>query len=138
MIYPTQTTPILPATLSKKPSQLHEEGIFTTTDLPANQFLGFFEGTEMPLNEFKGKYGKDVRYCYQLGRCNKIIVAKDPRNWITYMNEADPPNCCLKKRGCWTLIPIKAGEELTLKYDRKGVIKYPRDYVASSNPENKT
>jgi hypothetical protein len=134
-----QNHPILPAGLTIQPSSLHGNGVFTTTDLSANRCLGPFVGTEMPLNEFKAKYGKDVRYCYQLGRCNKIIVAKDPRNWQTYLNESDTPNCYFKQRGCWTSCAIPAGTELTLKYDRKGVIKYPREYeVASINPENKT
>ena len=129
---------VLPSGLLLQPSPLHGLGVFASQDYPANHFFGFFEGEILSLKDFKAKYGKDVRYCYQLGRQNKIIVAKEPRNWITYLNETDPPNCCLKKRGCWSLVPIQAGQELTLKYDKKGVIQYPRTYLPSINPEKET
>lgn len=119
----------LPPFLELRPSGIEGYGIYTTINLSANQFLGYFVGTEMSLREFKEKYGKDVRYCYQLGRLNRIIVSKEQRTWATFLNENKVPNCCLKKRGCWTLYDIAAGTELTLLYDKKGVIKYPRDYT---------
>jgi len=117
----------IPLELELKLSPIHGLGIFALKDIPANSCLGPFIGIEYSLKDFKERYGKDVRYCYQLGRLNKIICAKEHRNWITYMNESATPNCCLKKRGCWTLKDISIGDELTLSYDRKGVIKYPRE-----------
>lgn len=125
---PEQYVANLPHALLIKPSPLHNYGVFTTADLSANSCLGLFVGTELSLNEFKAKYGKDIRYCYNLGRCNKIIVAKEPRNWMTFLNESSTPNCYFKRRACWTSCVIPAGTELTLKYDKRGLIKYPRDY----------
>lgn len=119
----------LPAFLAIQPSAIQGYGVFTTVDLAANQYLGAFLGTEISLSEFKTKYGKDVRHCYQLGRLNRILVSKEQRTWATFLNESKTPNCCLKKRGCWTVCPIAAGTELTLLYDKKGVMKYPRDYT---------
>lgn len=118
----------LPNCLYIDKSPIHGMGIFAKEDISANVYLGRFEGIEYTLKEFKEKYGKDTRYCYQLGRQNKIICAKENRNWITYMNEQNPPNCSLLKRGCITKTSVQKGEELFLHYDKKGVIKYPRDY----------
>lgn len=117
---------ILPNGLELKESPLGGEGIFACQDFPKETFLGHFTGTLYSLKDFKEKYGKDVRYCYQLGRQNKIICAKEERNFITFMNESITPNCYLKKKGCYTSQDIRAGDELTLRY--KGCIKYPRDY----------
>jgi hypothetical protein len=119
---------MIPVGLEIRESPIHGLGIFATQDFPANHFFGLFEGIEYTLREFKEKYGKDTRYCYQLGRQNKILCAKETRNWITYLNESKTPNCCLKKRGCMSILPILTGHELFLHYDKKGVIKYPRDY----------
>lgn len=118
---------LVPDSLILQPSSVHGLGIFATKDISANVCLGLYEGIEYTLKDFKEKYGKDVRYCYQLGRVNKIICAKENRNWITYINESQTPNVCLKKRGCWTVTNIQAGQELFLSYE-KGTIKYPRDY----------
>jgi len=120
--------PVCPLSLEIRQSSIHGLGIFALQDIPAKTSLGLFEGIEYTLKDFKERYGKDTRYCYQLGRQNKIICAKEKRNWITYLNEREPPNCCLQKRGCWTLTDIKQGEELFLWYDKPGVIKYMRDY----------
>lgn len=119
----------LPQGLVLQSSPVHGLGIFATQDFPANHFFGFFEGSEYSLKEFKEKYGKDTRYCYQLGRQNKIICAKENRNFITYLNESSEPNCILRKRGCWSLTPIQQNQELFLTYDKNGVMVYPRTYV---------
>lgn len=118
----------IPPLVTIAPSPVHGLGVFATQDISANTHLALFLGEEYTLKDFKAKYNKDTSYCYQLGRQNKIICAKENRNWITYINESKEPNVCLKKRGCWTLKPILAGEELFLHYDKKGMIKYPRDY----------
>ena len=119
----------LPPGLSLRPSPVDGLGIFATQGFPANHFFGLFEGTVYTLREFKERYGKDTRYCYQLGRQNKIICAKEQRNWITFLNESATPNCFLQKKGCWSLRPIAEGEELFLSYDKKGLLKYPRSYT---------
>ena len=123
----------LPDSVEIKPSPLHEKGVFATQDIPAHSCLGSFTGMEYSLKDFKEKYGKDIRYCYQLGRLNKIICAKEQRNFITYINESEKPNCYLKRRSCWTARDIKKGEELFLSYNKKGMIKYPRDYELQSH-----
>jgi hypothetical protein len=117
-----------PEGLEWKESPVAGMGIFATRDFPSDYFFGFYEGVEYSLRDFKAKYGKDTHYCYQLGRQNKIICAKENRTWITYINESETPNCVLKKRGAWSARAIKAGEELFIYYDKKGIIKYPRDY----------
>ena len=117
---------IIPEGLTLKESPIHGLGIFAERDFPKDYCLGPFIGTEMTIQAFKEKYGKDVRYCYQLGRLNKIIVAKEERNWITYLNERNPPNVYLKRRSCYTACEIKQSEELFLIY--KGPVKYPKDY----------
>lgn len=119
----------LPSGLQLQPSPVDGLGIFAQEDFPSGFFFGFFEGVEYSLKDFKEKYGKDTRYCYQLGRQNKILCAKEKRNWITYLNESSDPNCLLKKRGCWSSRPIQKGEELFLCYDKNGVVKYPRTYT---------
>lgn len=121
--------PTHPPTVILAPSPVHGLGVFAVQDIPANTCLGQFIGEEYSLKDFKQKYNKDTSFCYHLGRQNKILVAKENRNWITYINESKTPNVCLKQRGCWTLCPILAGQELFLQYDKKGIIKYPRDYL---------
>lgn len=114
----------IPVGLEMRESSVAGMGIFATRDFPSGHFFGLFEGVEYTLRDFKEKYGKDVRYCYQLGRVNKILCAKEKRNWITYLNESEQPNVVLKKRGAWACRDIRGGEELFLKYPNK----YPRDY----------
>lgn len=118
----------VPEGLELRESAVNGMGVFATRRFPSGHFFGLFHGIEYTLSEFKAKYGKDIRYSYQLGRQNKIICAKEKRNWITYLNESEQPNVVLKKRGAWASREIEAGEELFLFYDKKGVIKYPRDY----------
>lgn len=114
----------LPEGLEMKESAVDGMGIFTTRDFPSDYFFGMFEGVEYSLREFRERYGKDTRYCYSLRRQNKILCAKEKRNWITYLNESETPNCILKKRSGWSSRAIQAGEELFLKYPNN----YLRDY----------
>jgi hypothetical protein len=113
-----------PEGLEWKESPVAGMGIFATRDFPSDYFFGLFKGVEYSLREFKERYGKDVRHCYQLTRQNKILCAKETRNWITYLNESMTPNLVLKKKGAWSARAIKTGEELFLKYPNN----YPRDY----------
>lgn len=120
--------PSCPSCVEIRESPIHGLGVFAKEDIAPNFCIGPFEGIEYSLKEFKTLYGKDTRYTYQLGRLNKILSAKEKRNWITYMNEGAPINCVLKKRACWSSTAILKGQELFLHYDKKGIIKYPRDY----------
>ena len=78
--------------------------------------------------EFRQTYGKDIRYTYWI-RNNfptiRVLVAKEQRNFITYINESGKPNVILKKKALWCNTNIASGQELFLKYDAN----YPRDYV---------
>ena len=78
--------------------------------------------------EFQQLYGKDIRHTYYR-RQNfvgiRVIVAKDPRNFITYINEGTA-NVILKKFALWCLTDISSGTELLLRYDPRD---YPWDYV---------
>jgi SET domain-containing protein len=114
----------VPDSLILKPSPVHGLGIFAAKDISANVCLGLYQGIEYTLKDFKEKYGNDTRYTYSLGRMNKIISAKEERNWITFINESKTPNVFYAKRGCWTNRLIKKDEELFLTYPKK----YPRDY----------
>ena len=79
----------------------------------------------MTYKEFNALYKKDYTYCYQLMRQHKVIEAKNPRNWITYVNENRVrPNVALKSRHCYAILDIQEGEELVLDYG----YNYPRDY----------
>jgi SET domain-containing protein len=76
----------------------------------------------MSAKEFRAKYGGDFQYCYRMGRANRVIVAKENRNFITYINDgvygqAVPKvNVVLKKKCLYALRDIEAGEELLLDY----------------------
>lgn len=115
----------VPSVLELKSSPIHGLGLFAKEDIPKGTLLGLFEGEEMHISDFKQQYGKDYRYCYKLLRQQKIIVAKENRNWITFLNEyRTNPNVYLKRGQCWTHYDIKKGEELFLNYGSL----YPRDW----------
>jgi SET domain-containing protein len=100
-------------------------GVFAHQRIVKGTCLGPFIGEPMTHKEFKEKYGKDRRYCYwvQFGWM-KILVAKEKRNWITYVNESKEPNVFLKRYSCYANRTIEEGEELFLYYGKH----YPRDY----------
>lgn len=111
-----------------KKSPIHGLGLFINNDVPPHTPICYYSGIEMSRKEFNEKYGKDLRYCYYTNfPWLPVIVAKEERNPITYCNESAQPNCYLKKRWLYAYRPLKAGEELTLKYNKS----YPRDYVLS-------
>lgn len=102
-------------------SLVHGLGVFATMDIPANTLLWNYVGEEMTLREFKERYGKDLSCTYTMRRQNKIISGKNTWNLSHYCNESSIPNVVLKKRALYTLLPVKAGEEMFLRY--------PKDYI---------
>jgi SET domain-containing protein len=116
----------VPPMLEMKPSNVHGIGVFACQKIVKGTCLGPFIGEPMTHKEFKEKYGKNRRYCYWVPfGWMKILVAKEKRNWITYVNEHKEPNVHLKKYNCYACKDIEAGEELFLYYGRV----YPRDYT---------
>lgn len=112
----------LPDGLVLRESPIEGLGVFATKDFPANYYFGPFTGVEMTSKEFHSTYGKDYTYTYRLRRINRLIVAKENRNFITFINDgvygqATPSvNVQCKNRGCYSVLPISAGEELLLSY----------------------
>jgi SET domain-containing protein len=104
-------------------SSVHGLGVFAMKDIPANTKLWDYVGEEMTLREFKDRYGKDLSCTYTMRRQNKIISGKDTWNLSHFCNESLVPNVVLKKRALYTLLPVKAGEEMFLRY--------PKDYQRS-------
>ncbi len=123
----TELCPI-PEPLEIKPSPIHGLGIFTKRLLHAGDCLGLYEGEAITKQEFRRRYGNDLRYVYWTRHNFKntlVYVAKEKRNFITYINEnIENPNVCLKSRKLYALHSIKEGSELFLRYDAH----YPRDY----------
>ena len=105
----------VPEGLEIRESPIHGLGVFATKDFPVGYCFGEFIGEEMPWRDFTARYGKDFRYCYKMRRIHRVINAKEKRNWITFINEGKP-NVILRKRFCFSLRPLKAGEELLLDY----------------------
>ena len=76
-------------------------GVRATRDWAAGEFIGDYIGVSMTKPEFRQTYGKDIRYTYWI-RNNfptiRVLVAKEQRNFITYINESGKPNVILKKK----------------------------------------
>ena len=112
----------LPRGLVLSGSPIHGIGVFATSAFTKGYCFGEFIGEEMSAKEFRAKYGGDFQYCYRMGRANKVIVAKENRNFITYINDgvhdqAVPKvNVVLKKKCLYALRDIEVGEELLLDY----------------------
>lgn len=102
-------------------------GVVATRPFVAGEIIGQFEGTRMTKAAFKALYGTDTLYTYyptqNFPNCT-VIVAKDPRNFITYINEGKEPNVGLARFKLRALKEIVVGEELLLKYGKQ----YPRNY----------
>lgn len=103
-------------------------GILATRAWSAGECIGDFEGERMGKPEFIERYGKDTRHVYYTRHnfpTTIVVVAKDPRNFITYINEdKEQPNVELKKYKLWCKTDIDIGKELLLKYDSKQYPKY--------------
>ncbi len=113
-------------TLQLKPSPIHGIGVFAKSDIPKDSLLAVWEhGTEMSWAEFKKIYGGDTRYCYMRMPWQDIIVDKERKNIITFVNDGvhgqQQPhhNCVLQGRGLWSLENIPAGSEILLKYHKR-------------------
>lgn len=112
----------LPSGLELRPSPVAGLGVFATEDLSANRCLGEFVGTPMKHDEFKAKYGTDYRYVCRQRRTWLYRVAKEERNFITFMNDGkhgqteNKVNVRIKNWRAYTTRDIKAGEELFLDY----------------------
>lgn len=112
----------LPAGLELRESPIHGLGVFATRDFPAKYKFGEYTGQEMSLRDFKSRYGTDYQYTMVLRRQNKVIVAKECRNFVTWVNdgthgqEHPVENVRLISRHLVSLQPISAGEELLLRY----------------------
>lgn len=97
-------------------------GVITTREWKAGECIGEYEGERMLKTEFYKRYGKDRRYVYFCGHnfpTSVVVVAKDPRNFIGYINEdKGQPNVELKKYKLWCKRDMAVGQELLLKYGR--------------------
>tara|TARA_R110000868_G_scaffold83028_3_gene234578 strand:+ start:1984 stop:2352 length:369 start_codon:yes stop_codon:yes gene_type:complete len=118
----------LPEGLELKPSPIHGVGVFTTRFFNKDEYMGDFIGERMTKPEFKERYGDDISYTYWSShnfKTTKVSVAKEPRNFITYINERGEPNVYLKNYKLWAGAALPVGQELFLRYANS----YPRDYV---------
>ena len=104
-------------------------GVRTTRPFVSGEFIGHYEGTRMTKAEFKKLYGTDTTFTYyptQNWPNNSIvIVAKNPRNFIGYINEKIEPNVRLHRFKLLAAKDISTGEELFLRYGKS----YPRTYT---------
>jgi len=119
----------VPDNLVIRNSPVHGLGVFAIAAVRAGDVLGEFTGTKMLKSEFTKIYGKDTRYVYwatQNFPHTTVIVSKDPRNFITYINEAAVPNVKLVKKKLVAITDIDVDDELFLYYGKKS--GYPRDY----------
>ncbi len=74
----------------------------------------------MSSKTFRERYGSNTRYCYHSARTHEYIVAKETRNFITYLNAVNPgmvPNVELRGWGAHTTCDVAAGVELLLPAD---------------------
>jgi hypothetical protein len=119
--------PQIPDGLAYTTESVAGTGIITTRDWKQGEYVGDFEGIAMLKTDFVRLYGSDIRYTYwtsQNFRNATVRVAKDPRNFITYINERTEPNVGLRRYKLLCLTDIPAGTELFLRYARH----YPRTY----------
>jgi SET domain-containing protein len=117
----------IPHNLQLRDSPIHDKGIFALEKISTGTVLGEFTGTKILKTEFKKIYGNDIRYTYwtlENFKNTTVIVAKDPRNFITYINESSVPNVALKQKKLIALSDIEPGNELFLYYGKD----YSRDY----------
>jgi hypothetical protein len=113
-------------------SATHGLGAFAKKAISVGTRIAHYIGEEYTISNFTQKYGKDMRYCYSLGRANTILCGKhEPYysiNLSHFMNESLNPNVILRNRGAFAARDIASGEELFLKYPKS----YPRDYELRS------
>ena len=103
-------------------------GVVTTRDWKKGEKMGDFIGVRMTKPEFRSRYGKDLTYTYYVRHnfpTSYVLVAKETRNFIGYVNEGLEPNVELKQYALWAKRDIAAGEECLLRYNAF----YPRTYT---------
>jgi SET domain-containing protein len=113
-----------------QPSPVHGLGVFASRNIPKGTSISTFHGEEMTWKEFKAKYGSDMRYTYVRMPWLPLIVAKEKRNLITYVNDGyfkqdqGHHNCVLKKQQLIAIEDIVEGQELLIQY-RHNYFKNP-------------
>lgn len=116
---------IIPDCCEIRPSPIHGVGVFAKTLIPANTAIIQYTGTEMSYQEFKQRYGNDWRYTYRRMPWLPVIVSKDNRNLINYINDGiwgqakGVCNVYLKKGWLYSYENIEAGQELLLDYGKR-------------------
>ena len=106
-------------------SDIHGIGVFTNQEIDPWVCLGEFTGDAVMWDEFQKLYHNDTRYCcIPRDKSKPVIVAKQKRNWITYVNESARPNCKIRHGKLYTTVKLQRGAELLLYYGKH----YPRNY----------
>jgi hypothetical protein len=103
-------------------------GVKATRQWSKGEKIGDYTGTRMPKAEFRQRYGRDITYTYYTHQnlpTSVVIVAKDPRNFIGYVNEGLEPNVELRRYALWCKKDIAIGDELLLRYNKF----YNRSYI---------
>ena len=115
----------LPSCVDLQLSPIHGWGLFATYEIQKDQRIGEFIGVEMNHTEFKLQYGNDLRFTCRKTRQHLYRVAKENRNFITYINDgvhnATTPNVNVYIKN-WVLYAkrnITVGEELLLDYGKR-------------------
>jgi len=116
----------LPDGLEIRSSPIHGYGVFATRNIKSGVNLGEFIGEYMTHKVFKQKYGNDRKYTYFRQRTWEYRVAKEKRNFITYINHSENPNTRLAKWCCYTICDIQQGDELLLNY---GITYKKKNYI---------
>ena len=124
-----EVTPSIPAGLEYRSSTTHGVGVFATRRWAVGEYIGDFSpAVKMLKSEFREKYGNDIRHTYWTSHNFKhsfVLVAKETRNFVTYINERAVPNVVLKNKKIYALCDIEPDDELFLRY----ASNYPRDYI---------
>lgn len=121
--------PTLPAGLeySRECVDSNGIGVRTLRAWKKGEKIGDYVGTRMTKPEFRSLYGKDITNTYWITHnfpWSYVLVAKEPRNFIGYINEGLDANVELKKYALWVKKDIGTGEEFLLRYAKT----YPRTY----------
>lgn len=121
--------PPVPPGLEYKESSVHGIGVFAVRDWKKDEEIGdYAPAVKMTKPEFRERYGSDIRHTYWTSHNFKhsyVLVAKETRNFVTYINEAKVANVYLKKQKLFAAADISAGSELFLTYAKN----YPREYT---------
>lgn len=120
--------PKIPDSLYYSSHSINGIGIITKDVITKGTRISDYEGIVMTKPQFRLLYKNDIQYTYwntQNFPSIKIIVAKNPKNYICYINESSAPNCILKKYGLYAINDIEPHTELTLRYAKV----YPRNYT---------